>query len=248
MAITKKRALRIVEDLLQKYPKGPRGRKGFKKEDYKLAYKYMDDVDAYRSIPELACGTKNYGYSDKDILEVAMFQFSDSQSEVFTCSEWDWRDAVRGIYPELGWRSKSITSRARRLARRIGNPVSSLVRSGTLAGCYRVQFGWGENGGSVVAYGNTSEDAQTVAELMCGHAFPNERVRNTRLVSMRNVGSITKINQAMVDKLEANVQAKLKRIKEMRESIEKIESKQAVIRMFSAQQVGAMAEAICEED
>jgi len=83
---------------------------------------------------------------------------------------------------------------------------------------------------------------------MCGHAFPNERVRNTQLVSMRNVGSITKINQAMVDRLEANVQAKLKKIKEMRESIEKIESKQAVIRMFSAQQVGAMAEAICEED
>ncbi len=247
MAITKKRALRIVEDLLQKYPKGPRGRKGFKKEDYKLVYKYMDDVDAYRNIPELACGTPNYGYSDKDLLEVSMFKFNDCQDETFTCSEWDWRDAVRGIYPELGWRGKAITSRSRRLSRRIGQRVSYLVRSGTLPGCYRVQFGWGDDGGSVVAYGNTSEDAQAVAELMCGHAFPNERVRNTQLVSMRNVGDITKINQATVDRLEANIQAKLKKIKQMRESIEKIESKQAVIRMFSTQQVGAMASAICED-
>jgi hypothetical protein len=247
MAITKKRALRIVEDLLQKYPKGPRGRKGFKKEDYQLDYSYMDDVDAYRNVPVLACGTANFGYSDKDLLEVSMFKFSEDQDETFTCSEWDWRYAVRGIYPELGYRGKAITSRARRLTRRVGNPVSKLVRSGTLAGCYRVSFGWGDGGGSVVAYGNTSEDAQTVAELMCGHAFPNQDVRNTQLVSMKNVGEITKINQAAVKSIEKDIQDKLDRIAKAREQIEKLEAKQAVIRMFSTQQVGAMASALCED-
>ena len=247
MAITKKRALRIIADLLQKYPKGPRGRKGFKKEDYKLAGKYMDDVDAYRDIPELICGTEYFGYSQKDMLELAMFKYTDDQT-AFLTSEWDWKDAVRAIYPDLGWRSKAITSRSRRLARRVGKDVQYLVNSGNLAGCYRVQFGWGGDGGNVVAYGNNSEDAQTVAELMCGHAFNGERVRTTQLVSIQNVGAITRINQSAVDSLESDVQRKLKKIKEMRDAIEKIEAKQAVIRAFSAQQVGAMANAICEND
>ena len=247
MAITKQRAQRIVEDLLQKYPKGPRGRKGFKKEDYQTRDHYFDDVNEYRMQTTLACGTKNFGYSDKDLLEVSMVKFAEGQTGTFATSEWDWRDAIRGIYPALSYNSKAITTRARRLSRRVGTPAQKLVQSGTLAGCYRVQFGWGNDGGSVVAYGNTSEDAQTVAELMCGHAFPNVRVRNTQLISIRNVGAITKINEHAVKSIEKDIQDKLDRIAKAREQIEKLETKQAVIRMFSAQQVGAMASALCED-
>jgi hypothetical protein len=247
MAITKNRALRIVADLLQKYPKGPRGRKGYKKEDYNLRHQYCEDVDAYRSLPQLACGTDYFGYSKKDLLDLSTFKFGEDQDGDFATSEWDWRPAIRSIYPKLRYNSKAVTSRARRLTRRIGSPVSSLVRSGTLAGCYRVQFGYGNDGGSVVAYGNTSEDARAVAELMCGHAFPNEQVRNTQLISILNVGAITNINQAAVKRIEKDIQDKLDRIAKSKEQIEKLEIKQAVIRMFSTQQVGAMATALCEE-
>ena len=247
MAITKQRAQRIVEDLLQKYPKGPRGKRGYKKEDYETREMYFNDVSEYRIATTLRCGTENFGYSDKDLLELAMFKFSDDQGSTFSTDEWDWRDAIRVIYPKLSYSSKAITTRSRRLGRRVGSPVDKLVRSGTLPGCYRVQFGYGDNGGSVVAYGNTSEDAKTVAELMCGHAFPGEQVRNTQLISIRNVGAITKINQHTVKRIEEEIQGTLERIKKSREKIEKLEAKQAVIRMFSTQQVGAMATALCEE-
>jgi|TARA_R110001583_G_scaffold76666_2_gene209573 hypothetical protein len=247
MAITKKRALQIVADLLQKYPKGPRGRKGYKKEDYILRHQYCEDVDAYRSLPQLVCGTDYFGYSKKDLLELSTFKFGEDQDGNFATDEWDWRMAIRSIYPELRYSSKAVTSRGRRLSRRIGTPVNKLVRSGTLAGCYRIQFGWGSDGGSVVAYGNTADDAQTVAELMCGHAFPNERVRSTQLISMKDVGAITTINKRTVDSMEADIQTQLKKIKDLRDRIEKTEAKQAVIRMFATQQVGAMAVALCEE-
>jgi hypothetical protein len=248
MAISKKRALQIVADLLQKYPKGPRGKKGYKRDDYELKEGFYDDVNDYRSLPQLRCGTKYFGYSEKDMLEVAMFKFSENQSSAFSTSEWDWRDAIPAIYEDLRYSSKAITSRSRRLARRVGTPVSKLVRSGKLAGCYNVQFGWGNgsDGGRVVAYGNNAADAQAVAELMCGHAFGGNRVRNTTLLSMRNVGAITKINQHTVKQIEEEIQNRLERIAKSREQIAILEAKQAVIQMFSSQQVGAMALAVCE--
>jgi hypothetical protein len=247
MAITKKRALQIIADLLQKYPKGPRGRKGYKKEDYTVRHQYCDDVDAYRSLPQLTCGTKYFGYSENDMLELSMFKFEEGIADEFCTDEWGWRVAIRAIYPELNYNSKSITSRARRLQRRVGVPVKSLVHSGKLPGCYRVQFGWGSDGGCVVAYGNTADDAQAVAELMCGHAFPEERIRSTKLVSMNSVAAVTKINMNTVDSMEADIQTQLKKIKDLRNRIERTEAKQAVIRMFATQQVGAMALALCED-
>jgi len=50
-----------------------------------------------------------------------------------------------------------------------------------------------------------------------------------------------------VDSMEADIQTQLKKIKDLRNRIERTEAKQAVIRMFATQQVGAMALALCED-
>ena len=248
MNMTPTRATKIIKDLLRTYPQGPKGSKGLKKEDYKKRNRYMNDVHDWREVVEPIDETiKFYGYSQEDMIALCRIDLgNDERGDDWRTGEWDWRQAIRFVYPDLDWNSKAITTRSRRISRRAGNLVQELVNGGTLPGCYNISFGYGSGGGTFCAYGNSAEDAQTVAELMCGHAFA-ERVRHVSYVSQDNVGAITKRNKSQVDDMQKQIERAQKQIAECQKRIADLESRQAVIEMFSTQQVGAMATALCAE-
>jgi hypothetical protein len=169
--------------------------------------------------------------------------YGDGDSGSFRSGEWDYRDVIRQLYPELGWRGKAVTSRARRLARRIGKPVNQMVRSGELAGVYRVDYSYSETGNSICAYGNTANDAKIVAEMMTKHAYNGESVRDVTLISTEDVSSIGKYNDRAVDKCQAEIDSMRTRIAKFEEKIAALEMKQDVIKSFSTLQVSAMLDA-----
>ena len=240
MKLSEKRAVQIVKDLLQKYPKGPRGRKGYKKEDY-VQYRDWDENGNYRNFVKLSCDTPNFGYKDDDLIQLSFMTIASDAHDGFRTSEWDYKYLVRAIYPELGYQSKAVTSRSRRLCNRIGNHVGRLVRGGTLAGVYKIIYDYGATGGEICAYGSNAESAQAVAELMCSHAFPGKDIRRTELISAENVGAITKLNGQAVKSCQDEIEQSHERIQKIQQKIEMLESRQSVISMFSTQQVCAMA-------
>lgn len=248
MNMTPTRATKIIKDLLRTYPQGPKGSKGLKKEDYVKRNKWMSDVGEWRDVVvPVDEAIKFFGYSQEDMIALCRVELDDDiRGDDWRTSEWDWRRAIRVVYPDLDWNSSAITRRARRLSRRAGMSVQELINGGTLAGCYNISFGYGSGGGTVCAYGNTADDAQAVAEVMCGHAFA-ERVRHVSYVSQDNVGAITKRNKRQVDDMQKQIERAQKQIAECQKRIADLESRQAVIEMFSTQQVGAMATALCAE-
>ncbi len=243
MKLSEKRAIQIVKDLLQKYPKGPRGRKGYKKEDY-VQYRDWDDNGNYRNFVKLSCDTPNFGYKDDDLVQLSFMTVNGDSHDGFRTSEWDFKYLIRAIYPELPYQSKAVTSRSRRLTQRVGRHVSRLIRGGTLAGVYKIVYDYGETGGEICAYGSSAEDAQAVAQLMCSHAFPGKDIRRTELVTAENVGAITQLNGKAVKSCQDEIERFHKRITELQEKIATLESRQSVISMFSTQQVCAMAGAL----
>jgi hypothetical protein len=192
-------------------------------------------MDVPRDMQKTVCG-----YDVHTLMEVAVHEELDGSSCIRS-DEWDWRRTLRALYPELS--SKAITSRARRLTRRIGTPAYTRWRSGEVAGVYKVAFDYGQDG-AVYAYGETAQDAQIVATMMCQHAYADKDIRGTSLVNLRNVGSITKLNDRTASAIQLDIDTKLKKIKQLKEQIGTLESKQGVIATFSGMQIGAMLDAL----
>ena len=244
MKLSEKRAIVIVKDLLQKFPKGPLGRRGYKKEDYEQYRDWCSSTGHYRNMTRLGCGTPNYGYSDDELIQLSFMTVNGDSHDGFRTSEWDFKYLVRAIYPDLPYNSKAITSRSRRLQQRVGETVSRLIRSGDLAGVYKVTYDYGETGGEICAYGVNAEAAQAVAELMCSHAFNGKNVRRTELLTVENVGAITKYNTRSVEACQGEIERHREKIAKFQAQIEALETRQSVISMFSTQQVCAMAGAL----
>jgi len=243
---TKTQAIAVIEDLLRKFPLGPTGK--LTKYDYVTRERYDTITENYRLLTELgsemdiphAARKTVCGYDIHMIMEIAAHVELDNNGSIRT-DEWDWRRTLRNLYPELS--SKAITSRARRLARRIGQPAYTRWRSGDVAGVYKVQFEYGQDG-AVYAYGETAQDAQIVATMMCQHAYAGTDIRSTTLVNLRDVGSITKLNDKTATAIQDDINAKLKKIQQLKEQIGTLETKQGVIATFSGMQIGAMLDAL----
>ena len=125
MNMTPERAAKIIKDLLRTYPQGPKGSKGLKKEDYRKAHKWMSDIGEYRTIVVPVDETiQFFGYSQEDAIALCRIDLGDDiRGDDWRTGEWDWRRAIREIYPELDWNSSAITRRARRISRRVGQEV-----------------------------------------------------------------------------------------------------------------------------
>ena len=246
MQPTKAECITIIKDLIQKYPKGPAGK--LTKDDYSTHYTYDSCSSNYRNLTFLTAdyessdATTNFGYSLDTLMEIAAHpEINPSPRQVLADDEWDWRRVVRAIYPEIS--GKAVTSRARRLTRRIANPASKLWRSGTVAGVYKVAFESG-TAGAVYAYGQNKQDAAIVAKTMCGFAYENVDPRWINLQSLRDVSTITELNTQSSNAIQETIDEKLAKIVKIKEQIEGLEAKKGVISTFSTLQVAAMVEAI----
>jgi len=245
MQPTKAECITIIKDLVQKYPKGPTGK--LTKADYTTRYTYDTCTGNYRNLTGLSedIDATNpstlFGYSLHMLMEIAAHPEINTYSSALADDEWDWKRIVRDIYPEIS--RKAVTSRARRLARRIAVPASRLWRSGEVAGVYKVAFDTG-TAGCVYAYGQNKRDAEIVAKTMCGFAYENAEPRWTNLQSLRDVSTITQLNARSADAIQEAIEEKLKRIAQIKEQIEGLESKMGVISTFSTLQVAAMVDAI----
>ena len=246
MQPTKAECITIIKDLVQKYPKGPTGK--LTKADYTTHYTYDGCTGNYRNLTVLTAdieateATTHYGYPLNTLMEIAAHpEINPSPRQALADDEWDWRRVVRAIYPEVS--SKAVTSRARRLTRRIANPASRLWRSGTVAGVYKVAFDSG-TAGCVYAYGQNKQDATIVAKTMCGFAYENADPRWCNLQSLRDVSTITELNTQSSNAIQETIDDYLAKIVKIKEQIETLEAKKGVISTFSTLQVAAMVDAI----
>lgn len=246
MQPTKAQCETIIKDLIQKYPTGPTGK--LTKADYSTHYTYDNCTGNYRNLTFLTAdyesddATTNFGYTLHTLMEIAAHpEIKPNHRSALADDEWDYKRIVRTIYPEIS--CKAVTSRARRLYRRIGAPASRLWRSGEVAGVYKVAFDSG-TAGCVYAYGQNKQDAAIVAKTMCGFAYGNEDPRWINLQSLRDVSTITELNTQSSNAIQETIDEKLARIVKIKEQIEDLEAKQGVISTFSTLQVAAMVDAI----
>jgi hypothetical protein len=149
--ISERRRKDMVEDLVRKYPYGPRGRKrGLGKEHYSVTERYSSFHNGYRMLTMLISKKEgeSFGYTNLDIYKLH-FRFPS-----------DVRDYIRQNWPTLS--TMAISKRSNRIWVRIQNAVNE-IRSVGSTGIYRVQFGAGRQ---AYIHANSTADAVVYAEAM----------------------------------------------------------------------------------
>ena len=141
----------MVEDLVRKYPYGPRGRRyGFSKSHYRVDDRWSSHHAGYRKLVTLI-GKKegeSFGYSN---LEIYKLNFH---------SPYSIREYLREKWPTIS--RMAISKRSNRIWVRIQNAVNEIREKGS-TGIYRVRFG-GQR--QAYVHANSTEDAEIYAEAM----------------------------------------------------------------------------------
>ncbi len=157
---------KIVEDLAQKFPFGPEGKKkGFKREDYSSCEYYSGFYERHVTLPVLKTDRENqtgwgqvacvFGYDD---LTFYKLNFNGPG------------DIYYFLQDEMDYESgRGARMRANRVWERIGRSIQIIRRHGS-TGIYEVVYGYSGREKCFV-YGDTKNDAIVFAKSMLNPAF-----------------------------------------------------------------------------
>jgi len=219
---TKEVFAQIVEDLLQKFPKGPNG------------VLTKDDYDYWNTDPcvkhEVAGKDTICGYKFIDLYR-AIIASGLTHTKRPTSSE-NYEDVVTALYPKC--RRRAITRRSRRLACRIGNAVRSIIREG-LPGIYMCTWGYSETQ-KIRMYAQSSEDASHQFKLFFGPACPKSEISYVRASFLREGSALElmSINQKPMKACDREIAILEAKIENIKKEIEDFNTKKSFIEMYSA--------------
>lgn len=230
-----KKALAVIKDILSKYPKGSAGR--LLPDDYEEVYDWCD-VGQYRKNFVVPIGAGSFGYSDYEILEVAMADLGYGLVRRITLDHWE--ATVMKLWPEA--KKGTVSRRARRLWHRIGKDARKIHRAGKTRGIYRIPFGtrWDANAGHVYAWGDNSEDARIIAETMCSHAFGGLKAYSPTLWTLEEPDALIRLNTAAQGRAEASIKKKKEELANLTADLKSLEVRKGVIGGFAALQMCAL--------
>ncbi|HIL98941.1 MAG TPA: hypothetical protein EYG51_24010 [Pseudomonadales bacterium] len=230
-----KRALAVIKDILTKYPKGSAG--NLLPDHYEEHHDYCEVGEYYKNFVTPK-GDGTFGYSEDQILAVALADLGLGVKRRINVS--DWEDTVRNLWPEA--KKGTVSRRARRLWHRIGKDASRIWRAGKTTGIYRVNFGsrWDDNAGHVYAWGTSSEDAKIVAETMCSHAFCGLKASSSKLWTLEEAPALIRLNNAASRRAEKSIKETKAELIKLAATLESLEARKGVIGGFSALQMCAL--------
>lgn len=208
----------VVLDLVHKHPRGPQGT--LTKGDY----------NSYYTDPTLRGEDSTYcGYEAIDLYRMALkiSEVTDSHP----VSEWDYRQMIRSMFPDLG--ERGVTRRSRRIADRLGRAVREIQRGG-LPGIWDVSWGYNDTQKARV-HANDETDAMNMTKMFFGPLI-SENDEWRLQASFRREGSPLELltaNDPMIkgfDKLIAHKKAEIEKMKTL---IEEYETNKSFIQMYA---------------
>jgi hypothetical protein len=211
----------VVLDLVHKFPRGPEGL--YTKEDY---YQYDTDPGLNRSVDpdsDTICG-----YSDVDLYRMVMnlTEVTDSNPT----SEWDYRQLVQSMFPNVGQRG--VTRRSRRMASRLGQAVRR-VQSHGLSGIWKVSWGYNDTDNAMM-HADTTEDAINQAKIFFGPIIADNDYRlGATFVREGSALELLTANDSMLKGFDKLVARQEQRIKDLKEEIEKFEMGKSFVEMYA---------------
>jgi len=219
----KKHVLALVGDLLRKYPRGPECL--FTQSDYINDWSGHAKLHNHGDTDGVSCG-----YSD-----LTLFRFCTSLS--LDGSEWDFKYRIQDWYPDLG--KSGITRRSRRLAHRVEAAYRRVKRAGR-PGIYKVSYTdrVNYNGAThIYIHAENPEMAVMVANCSVGPAFPKYEV-SCNFEEEGCPSTLMGKNAATVNNIEVKIRKNHQVIKEMKENIELLELRAAMVQTYSISAVG----------
>jgi hypothetical protein len=211
----------VVLDLVHKFPRGPEGT--FEKTDY---YQYDTDPGLNRSVD--ADSDTICGYSDVDLYRMVMnlTEVTDSNPT----SEWDYRQLVQSMFPNVGQRG--VTRRSRRMAARLGRAVRAVKNRG-LSGIWDVSWGYDDTDKAMM-HADSSEDALNQAKIFFGPIIGEDNYRlGASFVREGSPLELLTANDSMLKGFDRLVAQQNKRIQDIKEEIESYEMGKSFVEMYA---------------
>ena len=230
-----KKALAVIKDILSKHPKGSAGR--LLPDDYEEVHDWCEIGEYYKNFV-VPIGLGSFGYSNREILEVAMADLGYGLTRRVALDHWE--ITVRKLWPEA--KKGTVSRRARRLWHRIGKDAKKIHRAGKARGIYRVSFGtrWDDNAGHVYAWGANSDDAKIIAETMCSHAFGGLKAYSPTLWTLEEPDALIRLNTAAQGRAEASIKKKKAELDKLTADLKSLEARKGVIGGFATLQMCAL--------
>jgi len=209
----------VVLDLVHKFPRGPEGT--FTKEDY---YQWDTDPGLNRGVADdTICG-----YTDVDLYRMVMklTEVTDSNPT----SEWDYRQLVESMFPNVGQRG--VTRRSRRMASRLGRAVRSVMGRG-LSGIWNVSWGYNDTDKAMM-HADTNEDALNQAKIFFGPIIGEDNYRlSASFVREGSALELLTANDKMLKGFDRLVAQQEQRISDLKDLIEEYEMGKSFVEMYA---------------
>jgi hypothetical protein len=214
----------VVLDLVHKFPRGPQGTQT--KEDY---YQWSTDPHLEQRKDGETCGYKNL---DLYRLVIQLAEVTDNRPT----GEWDYRQLVRSMFPDVG--PRGVTRRSRRLANRLGAACRRIFGSG-LPGIWQVTWGYSEHE-KVFMHANTEEDAKIQAKMFFGQLMGTNEYRLA--ANFDREGSpleLLNANDPCLKGFDALITNQRERIAKMKKTIEEFEMNKSFLEMYAINCISA---------
>ncbi len=209
----------VVLDLVHKFPRGPQGT--FAKSDY---YQYDTDPGLNRGMADdTICG-----YTDVDLYRMVM-ELTEVTDDHPT-SEWDYRQLVQSMFPNVGQRG--VTRRSRRMSARLGRAVRNVQNRG-LSGIWNVSWGYDETKKAMM-HADTEADAINQAKIFFGPIIGEENHRlSAGFVREGSPLELLTANDSMLKGFDNLVAQSRNRIVKIKEEIDSYEMGKSFVEMYA---------------
>jgi len=211
-------AMQVLIDLVHKHPRGPAGT--LTKEDY---YQWSTDPELNDRTDGTTCGYKNL-----DLYRMVM-QLTEVTDDSPT-GEWDYRQLVRSIFPDVG--ERGITRRSRRFAARLGTAVRRIQSAG-LPGIWNVNWGYNDTNNAMM-HADNEADAVNQARIFFGPIIGDNNYRlGARFIREGSPLELLNANDKMIKGFDKLVEAQEQRIQKLKEEIESYEMGKQFVEMYA---------------
>ena len=218
----------IIDDLLRKRPRGPRGANL----GYSEKYSYCERRHQYRYT--LECDHSSYGYTDEDLHMLGLH--NQEACKKYITNRWflglDWSERRR--------KQATITRRTNRLWDRIGPSVNRVKKNGAV-GIYKISapYDHRHQRSKGYVYANSHDEALMLADLF----FPKvSGGYNTGFVEICGIEKLTLYNSNIQKKLDGKLAEIEEEVKRAEAAMVLIKNQKTMLNVLMGHQVAANAE------
>ena len=240
---TRDEAIRVVKDILMKYPRGPLQKQ--KKEEYTA-----DWQDTYLKAVEIGNGAKSegrWGYTDEQAYQCVLEVFGGGEP-----NHWRIRDALRELHPD--WSAHKATRSANRFWSRMGHACKRHIGTMQVEKLYSFSGNTpaafipkndhesyaverrrrnNQNRVRVAVTASSQEEARMSAGALFGHALINLELHQTNDWKSSDEGDAVVQNNKTLEGIQAKREEIQRKMADLKGQLEEIEFAEEAIQMYN---------------